>query len=58
MCGARGSIGTLGCLREALRMPGIDCGEARLPIAPLPDSQRVCFREELAAVDFEELAVM
>jgi len=39
-------------------MPGIDCGEARLPIAPLPDSQRVCFREELAAVDFEELAVM
>ncbi|MBN1249777.1 MAG: dihydrodipicolinate synthase family protein [Anaerolineae bacterium] len=51
-------FGFFGALFEGLRSLGIDCGEPRLPNAPLPVERRAEFHDALDAVGFRELAAM
>jgi N-acetylneuraminate lyase len=50
--------GVFGALFEGLRVLGLDCGEPRLPRAPLSVEQRAQFHAALAAAGFSDLASM
>jgi len=51
-------FGVFGALFEALRLLGMDCGEARMPRSPLAAGKRMAFRDALAEAGFEELSKM
>jgi N-acetylneuraminate lyase len=52
------SFGFNGALREVMRILGFDCGEPRLPFAPLPDDKRQALHQSLAQVGLAELAAL
>jgi dihydrodipicolinate synthase/N-acetylneuraminate lyase len=47
-----------GALREAMRLIGLDCGEPRAPLPPLPREKRASLREELEKAGLGALAEM
>ncbi len=52
------SFGFFGALFEGLRYLGLDCGEPRLPNAPLPAGRRAEFHSALDGAGFKRLAAM
>ena len=52
------SFGFSGALREMMRLLGLDCGEPRLPFAPLGADKREAFHRALDEAGFRALAAM
>ena len=52
------SFGFPGALREAVRLAGIDCGEPRQPLLPLPSERRAALHEQLQRDGFRDMVAM